>query len=116
MRPRKVLTACFTTGSLAAIIELIAQIGLRSAKVRRMSHSNALPTKTFAAKWMPAQSPFTARSTHCVTRFDTVGSGIFRLCRMRCRPRTVLRVALLPLLLEQSHLLVLKFLRQREQH
>ena len=63
------------SGSLAAIIELIAQMGFRSAKVRSITQSNVEATRTFAAKCMPTQSSLMVRTSHCFARLVTVRSG-----------------------------------------
>ena len=50
MRPQKVRRASFTFGSLAAIMELMAQMGLRPAASRRSSQRIAVAMKMFRAK------------------------------------------------------------------
>src|SRR6516225_10852017 len=59
--------AVFTTGSLAAIMELMAQIGLRPANLRMMIQSTVVAMKMFAEKWRPAQSPRKKRSRRAFT-------------------------------------------------
>src|SRR6516225_1840650 len=59
--------AVFTTGSLAAIMELMAQMGLRPANLRTMIQSTVVATKMFAEKWRPAQSPRKKRSKRAFT-------------------------------------------------
>src|SRR6516162_2078999 len=59
--------AVFTTGSLAAIMELMAQMGLRPANLRTMIQSTVVATKMFAEKWRPVQSPRKKRSRRTLT-------------------------------------------------
>src|SRR5215469_592827 len=59
--------AVFTTGSLAAIMELMAQMGFRPANLRRMIQSTVVARKMFAEKCSPAQSPRKKRSRRAFT-------------------------------------------------
>src|SRR5215471_17959757 len=70
--------AVFTTGSLAAIIELMAQMGLRPANLRRMIQSTVVATKMFAEKWRPAQSLRKKRSRQSLTfeNRKVLGTGL----------------------------------------
>ena len=57
MRPRTLLSASLTCGSLDASIALIAQIGLSPAHFRITSQSRLVATNTFSARWTPRRSP-----------------------------------------------------------
>src|SRR3954462_10979277 len=55
-RPRTLLRASTTCGSLAASIALIAQMGLSPAHFRSTSQRRLVATKMFSAKWSPRRS------------------------------------------------------------
>ena len=73
MRPRKARSACFTCGSLTAIIELMAQMGLVSTHSRSNIHKTIVETKILTAKWTPSQSP-----RRCVGMKDYCNSVLAR--------------------------------------
>ena len=55
MRPRTLLSASLTCGSLEASIALIAQIGLSPAHFRITSQSRLVATNTFSARCTPRE-------------------------------------------------------------
>src|SRR6516164_853311 len=83
MRPKKTRSACCTTGSVAAIIDAIAQMGLASATSFKTSHTRVVPTKTLTANRTPSRSSARKRSESLIAGTPTLGSAPASLVGMR---------------------------------
>src|SRR5215472_14887321 len=89
MRPKKTRSACWTTGSVAAIIDAIAQMGLESETSLRPSHTKVVPTKTLSANRTPSRSSARKRSERLI-------AGIGRSAPLRTSLVGMRRVTLEP--------------------